>query len=615
MNLNLKYFSKKHIFTTLFLLLLIIIFILFYPFSRPELSFREMTNRLFFEDITTDTLSLHYTLAYPSNYSIDSYPLTLPRYDKDSLQNTYSKIENSLFALSNMDNPALSKEELYCRNLLKDYFSLQKQGFSYTYLEECFSPSSGISANYPILMSEYTFRTKKDILDYLALLTDTPNYFDSFFLFQKERAKKGYSLASESLKETLEQCNTIITEKALNDNSHFLQLTFRERLAPLISQNIISKEEALNYINKNNSILKTIVLPAYQNLKSNLQSLQTKEIPLTGLYKKEKGKKYYQWLVQKQTGCSFSIPDILRKLENDFEKNLYEFRCLQEKVAAYPDYQNYINAPFPLSDRSEILKKLQHFSKADFPSLSAFSNNPVFTTIKSVSDCMEEYTSPAFYLIPPIDDIEKNTIYINNSSTPKGLDLFTTLAHEGYPGHLYQTVYYQLYSNKNNIPLIRHVMNYGGYVEGWAIYCEFYSYDYAAKLYPEDLQEFYSLWHKLLVCDKKLQLAILSILDINLHYYDDSLETAKDILNRYGIVEEETIQEIHRYVLEEPGNYLKYYMGYLLLMDIKEKARTLMGSAFSDLKFHKFILHAGPSDFENLEKRLKIFCKDNFPFP
>ena len=223
---------------------------------------------------------------------------------------------------------------------------------------------------------------------------------------------------------------------------------------------------------------------------------------------------------------------------------------------------------------------------------------------------MEEYTNPAFYLIPPIDDIWQNTIYINNSSTPEGLNLFTTLAHEGYPGHLYQTVYYQLYTKENNTPLIRHIMNYGGYVEGWAIYCELYSYDYATRLYPEDMKDFYSLWHQLLISDRKLQLAILSILDINLHYYDDSLENAKEILSQYGILEEETIAEIHRYVLEEPGNYLKYYMGYLLLMDIKEKAETLMGSAYTDINFHEFILNAGPSDFENLEERLKVFFKE-----
>ena len=603
MNFCLKKLKRKYIFSFICIFILTFIFIRFSFSQKHQLSFQELTNQLFLEDITTDTLSLHYTLAHPSNYNVDSYPLTLPQYNNDSLQKSQSKIENFLFALSNMDTSALSKEEFYCHSLLNNYFSMQKQGFSYTFLEEYFSPSSGIIVNYPVLMAEYTFRNEKDISDYLTLLKDTPNYFGSFFRFQKERAEKGYSLATVSLQEILEQCDSIITKESLESNSHFLQLTFRERLASLVKKNIISKEKASKYINKNNEILENIVLPAYRDLKNSFLSLQTDYLPLQGLYQKESGKEYYQWLVQKQVGTSLTIPDILRRLEDDFEKNLYEFRYLQEKVATYPNYEDYIKKNFPLSDRTEILKHLQTYAIEDFPSLSSFSEKPIYTTIKSVSTCMEEYTSPAFYLIPPIDDIWQNTIYINNSSTPEGLSLFTTLAHEGYPGHLYQTVYYQLYGNKNDIPLIRHIMNYGGYVEGWAIYSEFYSYHYATKLYPQELQEFYSLWHELLLCDQKLQLAILSILDIYLHYYDDSLETAEDTLNRYGIVEEETILEIHRYVLEEPGNYLKYYMGYLLLTDLKEKAETLMGSAFSDIKFHEFILNAGPSDFENLEKR------------
>lgn len=600
----LKYLkSKKNIFFSI-LLIFINASILFIFLPKPKLSFQEMTNQLFFDDITTDTLSLHYTLAYPSHYSIDSYPLTLPKYDKNTLNQTYSKIENSLSVLNNMNTQSLSTEENYCYRLLKDYFSMQKKGFSFTYLEECFSPSSGIVANYPVLMAEYTFRTEKDITDYLTLLADTPNYFSSFFEFQTERAVKGYYLASASLEETMEQCDTIITKEALEENSHFLQLTFRERLAPLVAKEVISKEEAFKYIEMNNTILQNVVLPAYQELKASFLSLQIDNQPLQGLYRKEQGKEYYQWLVQKQVGSSLSILEMLEKLEMDYEKNICEFQYLQKKIAAFDSYEDYVQESFPLTDRNEILKTLQKFATKDFPSLSTFSDRSVKTTIKSVSDCMEEYTSPAFYLIPPIDDIWQNTIYINNSSTPEGLDLFTTLAHEGYPGHLYQTVYYQLYSKQNNTPLIRHIMNYGGYVEGWAIYCELYSYDYATRLYPEDSQEFYSLWHQLLVCDRKLQLAILSILDINLHYYDDSLETATEILNQYGIVDEETVIDIHQYVLEEPGNYLKYYMGYLLLTDLKEKAQVLTDSAFTDLKFHEFILNSGPSDFENLEKRL-----------
>lgn len=599
-----KYLKSKKVLLILIFILLSGGLVISLHLYKPTFSFQEFTNQLFLDDITTDTLSLHYTLAYPSHYSLDSYTLTLPKYEKDDLQKSRSKIENSLFVLNTINPLQLNKEEAYCHDLLTSFFSMQINGFPFTYFEECFSPSSGIITNYPVVMAEYTFRSKKDVTDYLTLLADTNNYFSSFFEFQKERAQKGYCLSSVSLQEIIKQCDTIITGEALENNSHFLQHSFRERLAPLVAKDILSKKEAFSFIEKNNSLLKEVVLPSYQKLKESFLSLQTKEIPLCGLYRYAQGQNYYTWYVQKQIGCSLSIPEILEKLENDYEINLLSFRTLQEKISAYPDYEKYIGKGFPMTDRNRMLSVLQTLSKKDFPSLLDTSGKTVTTTIKSVSSYMEEYTSPAFYMIPPIDDFWKNTIYINDSSTPEGLDLFTTLAHEGYPGHLNQTVYYQLYSQKENTPLIRHILNYGGYVEGWAIYCEFYSYDYATMLYSDDAKEFYTLWHQLLACDKKLQLAVLSILDIQLHYYNDSLETAANILSQYGITDQKTISEIHQYILEEPGNYLKYYMGYLLLMDLKEKAENLMGSDFTDYKFHEFILNAGPSDFDNLERRL-----------
>ena len=70
-------------------------------------------------------------------------------------------------------------------------------------------------------------------------------------------------------------------------------------------------------------------------------------------------------------------------------------------------------------------------------------------------------------------------------------------------------------------------------------------------------------------------------------------------------IPDEVITDIYRYILEEPGNYLKYYFGYLSLVDLKEKTKNLMGSDFSNKKFHELFLNAGPSDFTNLEKRIK----------
>ena len=595
---------SKKIFIPVILSVFIFFFLIFFNLHSLNYSFKDITDSLFFEDILTDTLTMHYTIAYPNHFSIDSYTVSLPQYNKKDIISANSKIENLLYYFSHFNTLNLSKEEAYCHSLLLDYFSLQQKGASFFYFEECFSPSSGIVANYPVLMAEYTFRTKQDILDYLTLLKDTPNYFNSYFSFQKDRALHGFFLPSSSLKKTISQCETVITKEALDHNSHFLQITFQERLNTLVEKKIINQIEASKFISINNSILNQYVYLAYTSLKNNLQSLSQSYTPLQGLYRKEHGKEYYQWLLQKLIGCDLSIDEMLSKLEKDYKNNLLEFYTLQKKLSEYENYKTLISLKFPITDRDDMLLLLQSYSKNDFPTFSQFSNRAVNTTIKSIDDCMEEYLSPAFYLLPPIDDIWQNTIYINENSTPIGLDLFTTLAHEGYPGHLYQTVYYQLYANKNNVPLIRHLLNYEGYVEGWAIYSEFYSYKYATLLYPEKYQDFFSLWHQFLLCDRKLQLSILSILEIKLHYYNDSIDLAKELLMEYGITDQTSVSEIYQYILEEPGNYVKYYVSYLLFMDLKEKAETLMGSAFTDYKFHEFILNSGPGDFRNLEKHL-----------
>lgn len=602
-------FSQSY-FRKILLFLLVMAFFsiaLFFSLSKKEQSspsFQEITKYVFLEDITSDTLSLHYTLAFPSTYGISSYPLTLPYYNDKNEKNSQTQIENILYLLEKIQPDNLSKEERYTYYLFKDYLQKEREGASFVLFQEIFSPSSGIITQYPVLMAEYTFRRKQDVTDYLTLLAQTGTYFSSLLDFQTKRAKEGFALSDSSLTEIINQCDTIITKNELENNSHFLQQTFRERIMTLVTNDILSEKQASYYIEKNNQILSQIVLPAYEMTGDHLLLLKGSCKNEQGLCFYEQGKSYYEWLIQKTVGTNRSAEEMLLLLEQDYEQNLLLLNTLQDKLLQSDISLDTLDTPFPLTDPNVILQSLEQLMASDFPSLFTLSDKKIETRIKSVSPCMEDYVSPAFYLLPPIDDMWNNVIYINQKQTPEGLDLFTTLAHEGYPGHLYQTVYYQLTAQQNQLPDIRHLLNFDGYAEGWAIYTEFYSFDYAASLFSKEKQDTLYLLFQLLSCDRKLQLCMLSQLDIQLHYNGASYDTAKQLLSNYGITEEETCQNVYQYILEEPGNYLKYYMGYLEILSLKEKAKTLMGSAFSDYNFHKFFLDAGPSDFINLEKRL-----------
>ncbi len=225
-------------------------------------------------------------------------------------------------------------------------------------------------------------------------------------------------------------------------------------------------------------------------------------------------------------------------------------------------------------------------------------------TVKAVSDSLAEYTAPAFYLTPPLDDTSSNVIYVNEKDGPNALELYTTLAHEGYPGHLYQSVYTRRYLASRGANPVRQLLGYGGYQEGWALYVEFIAYDYACALLQECGQS-EAVWYvQAEKVNRSLLLCLYSLLDLMIHYDGADCGQIASVLDNFGISDPQAAQAIYTYIAEEPVNYPQYYVGYLEILALQQKARDLWGADYSDLRFHTFFLNMGPSDFTSLEEAL-----------
>ena len=208
---------------------------------------------------------------------------------------------------------------------------------------------------------------------------------------------------------------------------------------------------------------------------------------------------------------------------------------------------------------------------------------------------MEEFSSPAFYLTPPIDTLNPNTIYINKGSSVSCPELFTTLAHEGFPGHLYQTLYF----GKQETSPIRSCLSCSGYIEGWATFVEDRSYQYGAeflKISPASM-EFLRL-------NRCISLCLYSLLDIGIHDKGWDFNAVSEILSSFGITEQEVCHEIFQYIVENPANYLKYYLGFLNFSALENTIRDLEGDAFDLKKFHKNLLEIGSAPFPIVKKYL-----------
>ncbi len=592
----------KKIKHTLFILLLAF---LLCGCGSADSEFARVGKSLFQEEMQGDTLSLHYTFAAPGKYGLDTDEVSLPLYDKNNIRKHSETLTDYCNRLSAMSEAQLSPENEAIRKLLVKGLEDAARVNSFTYYEEPFSPSSGVHTQLLILMAEYRLQHKQDVAEYLELLDIIPDYLSSLLTYEQEKARNGLFMSIDSLMDVLDGCESCLTTDALNAGEHFLQQTFAERLQELQTTGALSSKEAATYIEKHDEILLSRVLPAYDTLRKGLWELREYCTPAEGLCHKPSGSDYYQALLKSQTGSGRSVEDIRRlltsKIDEEYDALIYLLRNknVQELLR---ENQLKLTTDFPITDTMAILEDLQSRMEEDFPPLPT----TVQLQVKNVSDALTEHTAPAFYLTPPLDDYKNNVIYINKQLTKTGLELYTTLAHEGFPGHLYQTAYdsYKIEQQENGY--LKSLLWYGGFLEGWAIYTEFMSYDYATQLLKESGYEDAAMIAQAEKHQRSLLLAVYGLLDIMIHYEGATEVDVLHTLEKYGITDGETVAAIYRYIVEEPTNYLKYYAGYLEILELKKQALMLWGDDYSDLSFHKFLLDNGPADFDTLQSILDI---------
>lgn len=547
-------------------------------------TFREFTEELFRQELSGNTLSLHYTLTDPSKYQLEDSPITLGKCttEADSLSST---LDTCLTALERFEDVTLSDENQLTYEILHSYLRSSREGLSYLLFEEPLSPLTGIHAQLPILLSEYQFYNKKDVETYLELLSQVGSYFDSVLALELQKKEAGIFMPDYQIDVVLDYCNSFVKM----EGSNFLYSSFTERLSALSD---LTDTEKQNLISQHNDRMTDTVFPAYQHLISALKKLKGSGTNELGLCFFPEGKAYYEYLAQSESGLSESIPEmqsmVIKQLTEDVIAlenavlNVDDTSDSQSLAAALQSEDSIFTAT-----PEEILKDLKSKSAAVFPEIPDVSID-----IKFVSSDMEEYLSPAFYMIPAIDDTSENVIYINKGQTVEGVNLYTTLAHEGYPGHLYQTVYF---SSTAPDP-IRSIMSFGGYVEGWATYTEMMSY------YMTPLPDAYQT---LLQKNQSIILGLYAYADMGIHYDGWSLTDMKNFFSTYGFSDETILKEIYQLIIGTPANYLKYYMGYLKIYDLKKETAETLGNDFSQMDFHKAVLDVGPAPFDIVEEQVK----------
>ena len=536
--------------------------------ESSDRQFRTFTRSLFQTEVSANTISLHYTLRSPSDYGIADIPATYGNLSSDPIA-AKASVRNVLSSLQEFDPGTLSSENALTFKILDTYLKNASTGTDYLLYQEPLGPVSGIHTQLPVLLSEYSFYDTQDVETYLALLKETPSYFDSVIRFEQKKAASGLFMPDYQADSVLDTCQSFIDMGKEN----YLVSTFNERIASL---DLLPENKKDSFQKENMKLVTEEIYPAYQNLITAIKSLKGKGMNEQGLSHFPYGKKYYEYLVRQTTGCNESISRLRLMTRAQILEDLSAMQKILFPADAALTQASVLEQTSPDSMLDDLRSKITD----TFPEIP-----DVDFQVKYVPESMQDYLSPAFYMIPAIDNLTENVIYINNGQTTSGLNLYTTLAHEGYPGHLYQTVYF----SASEPDPIRSILDFGGYVEGWATYAEMMSY-YLAPLPKTEAS--------LLQKNSSVILGLYALADMGIHYDGWSVTDTVRFFSDYGINDPNAVQSVYKLIIGSPANYLKYYIGYLKFYELKKEMADALGNQFSQKEFHRAVLDVGPAPFE-----------------
>lgn len=555
--------------------------------SLKQKKFDRFLNSCFREYAAENTVTLHFKLSNPSAYGIKT-PVS-PTYgdlSSDTLKKNCSRSKELLQKLYTFPTSNLTKKQKLTWQILQDYLNESIMNEKYILYSSPLG-TNGLQSEIPVTLSEYRLDNEKDVKDYLSLVNQVPDLFTQILDFEQERRNAGIISPSFVISDTIDQIDQFLN--ASEENNLLIQ-SFEEHLAEVES---LSKDQKASYIANNRLLVTDKVFPAYKSLKTSLQTYINESKNTSSkerLCEYKNGQDYYKFLLMSNVGTDFSPEDCITILESQLKNTVKDISSLTTKNKDL--YTEYLSATPALSAPKEIMNTLKKDSLIDFPEIKNIS-----CQLKNVPDALSGTSACAFYLVPPIDSTKDNIIYINKSRVDSN-ELFSTLAHEGYPGHLYQTNYFL---TTNPSPL-RTFLHCAGYDEGWGTYAQLYSYNFIEfkNVDEQTTKQLRQLYRD----NDLLSLSLSSLSDLYVNYKNYDENALANYLQTYGI-DKDGAQKLYRYVIENPTTYLSYSIGCYELDQLKQTMADSLGKAFKISDFHEAVLNVGSCNFSILRQEIE----------
>lgn len=559
---------------------------------EAQKKFDEFVNAEFVDYISSSYFNLHYSVIDAEKYGVnrDDVEVTLgDDFSDAAIQKALDEFEETKKEFKAFNRSALNADQQLTYDIINYQMNLSEEGINdkFDYISNAFSPMQGLQAQFPTIFSDFVFYTERDIQDMITLMKDVSRYVDDALSYTKKQKEQGYMMSNASADSIIEYCNKIVEN---GENSSILTA---------LSKNIndfegIDENTKNNYIAQTKEAFTQSFLPAYQNIVDTITALKSDDSNALGLANVENGKEYYEYLFKAKTASNKSVADAEKALKSLAQKSITSAQKIAQKnPSAYDDYYEGTTKT-NYTDFDTMLKDLNTWSKENFPTI-----NDVPYNIQALPEETANNGIAAYYMTSPIDNTHPDVIRVNmTSGNVNDISTFKTIAHEGFPGHMYQMNYVKQHLDNN---YLNTCVNMLGYSEGYATYVEFEALESIGI--NANLRELYR--------DLEVyQNSLVALMDIGIHYHGwDKAETEK-FLSDNGL-SVGSVDAIYDQIQGDPGAFLSYYVGYMEIRELKDKAEKDLGSKFTELGFNTALLESGTAPFSIVQQNIEKYIKEN----
>ena len=558
--------------------------------GEEQKKFDEFMKQEFVESMEQSYPNTHIILENPKDYGVDTSK-TKVQIDKELNETTMKENkelnEKSAKAFKEFDRDTLSDEQKETYDIysyMLDY-TTEMNDSKFDYMSMPLESMTGMHTQLPTLFSDWTLRNEQDVKDVITLMKSVRPYMDSILAYTKKQEEKGTLMLD--IKSVKEYCEKVVKEDV---NSSVLT-----GLNESIDNLKLGDDKTKQYKAELKKAFQEYFLPAYSDIIKTMKELDSSKNNTLGLSHMKNGKEYYELLFKQATGTDKSIEDIKKELNSMSRSSLLAVQSVISKNKNL--YDEYVNGKIKTKykDFESMLKDLDKDIKDDFPSVGTLNYR-----IRPIGEDLASGGVAAYFNIPALDGTTPKQIRVNmleDALNVQSLETFSTVAHEGIPGHMYQIAY--AYKNVKD-PWRNSMASFLGYTVGYATYTELYALKYLDGVSADAVK----LQQNMVV----YQDCLIALADIGIHYEGWTKEDLSNFLEENGLGVSD-VSDFYNQLQANPTAFLSYYVGYVQIANLKKDAQEELKDKFNDRDFHEAILKSGAAPFHVVEENVKDYIE------